>query len=250
VGKLQRAFKDPKRVALFLASRLYNVVVDLNKQPHLPVTPLLELEEVRLRARRRTDISDHLPVLFAEALAAQPKLIVELGVRSGDSTFVFERVARLSNATLVSCDIDDCSRVSSYERWHFVREDDIAFAARFQAWCEERGIEPAIDVLFVDTSHLYEHTKHEIAGWFPFLAPKARVFFHDTNLKPVYFRRDGSMGLGWQNQRGVIRAIEEHFGVRLPEKRDFIDARDGWLIRHYANCSGLTVLSKLPFTSQ
>ena len=246
MGKLQRASGDPKRVVLFLVSRLYNLVVDLNKQPQPPVTPLLELEEVRLRARRRTDISDHLSLLFAAALAARPRLIVELGVRGGDSTFVFERVARLSNATLVSCDIDDCSRVSNYERWHFVREDDIAFAARFGAWCQDHAIEPSIDVLFIDTSHLYEHTKQEIASWFPFLSPTARVFFHDTNLKPVYFRRDGSMGLGWQNERGVIRAIEEHFGVSLPEKRDFIDARDGWLIRHYANCSGLTVLSRLP----
>ncbi len=99
-------------------------------------------------------------------------------------------------------------------------------------------------MLFIDTSHLYEHTKQEIASWFPFLATNARVFFHDTNLKQVYFRRDGTMGLGWENERGVIRAIEEHFGVSLPEKRDFVDAREGWLIRHYANSSGLTVLTR------
>src|SRR5581483_12486208 len=105
----------------------------------------------------------------------------------------------------------------------------MTFAGRFPTWCAEHGIEPGIDVLFIDTSHLYEHTKQEIAAWFPLLAPEARVFFHDTNLKGVFFRRDGSMGLGWDNQRGVIRAIEEHLGTRLPEKRDFIDARAGWL---------------------
>ncbi len=87
------------------------------------------------------DISDHLPVLFAEALEARPKLIVELGVRGGDSTFVFERVARLCGSTLLSVDIDDCSRVSPWDRWHFVREDDIAFAGRFEAWCAEHNVE-------------------------------------------------------------------------------------------------------------
>jgi hypothetical protein len=81
VSKLQRAFKEPKRVALFLASRLYNVVVDLNKQPQLPVTPLLGVGRGPIARRKRTDISDHLPVLFAEALATHPNLIAELGAR-------------------------------------------------------------------------------------------------------------------------------------------------------------------------
>jgi hypothetical protein len=241
---IQRAFRDPKRAALYLVSRLYNAVVDLDRQPDPPATPWRELQEVREHSRSRTDISDHLPVMFIEALERQPKLIVELGVRGGDSTFVFERVARLCEASLVSVDIDDCSRVSAYERWHFVREDDITFAARFQTWCRDNSIEPSIDVLFIDTSHLYEHTQQEIAAWFPFLSDTARVFFHDTNLKLLLHRRDGTMTLGWDNQRGVIRALEEHLGVSLPEKRDFIDSRRGWLIRHYANCSGLTILTK------
>ncbi|HLF79391.1 MAG TPA: class I SAM-dependent methyltransferase, partial [Dehalococcoidia bacterium] len=206
VSLILRAVRDPKRVALFLASRVYNVIVDLDRQPEPPATSLRELQEVREHARRRTDISDHLPVMFVEALAAKPKLIVELGVRGGDSTFVFERVARLSGATLVSVDIDDCSRVSTYESWHFVREDDVTFAGRFQAWCRDQGIDPSIDVLFIDTSHLYEHTKREIAAWFPFLSDTARVFLHDTNLKLVLRRGDGTLTLGWDNQRGVIRA--------------------------------------------
>jgi cephalosporin hydroxylase len=241
---LQRALRDPKRAALFAAARLYNVLIDLRKAPLPPPSPLRELEDVRTLARKRSDISDHLPRLFVETLEMAPRLVVELGVRGGDSTFVLERAARLHGAALVSVDIDDCARVSGYERWHFVREDDVAFAARFASWCSERGIEPRIDVLFIDTSHLYEHTKREIEAWFPLLSERCRVFFHDTNLRPVYFRADGSMGLGWDNQRGVIRAIEEHLGARLPEQHDFIDARRGWVVRHYARCSGLTVLTR------
>ena len=33
-----------------------------------------------------TDISDHLPTIFSEIVAASPKLIVELGTRGGEST--------------------------------------------------------------------------------------------------------------------------------------------------------------------
>ena len=43
-------------------------------------------------------------------------------------------------------------------------------------------IKEPVDVLFIDTSHLYEHTVRELAAWFPLLANKALVIFHDTNL--------------------------------------------------------------------
>src|ERR1700722_1536588 len=63
---------------------------------------LPEITEIRKHALPRTDISDHLLPLFLEALAVQPQLIVELGVRSGESTFSLERVAKLCGSTLVS----------------------------------------------------------------------------------------------------------------------------------------------------
>jgi len=44
----------------------------------------------------------------------------------------------------------------------------------------------------------------------------------------------------------VIRAVEEHFHCRWDETKPFVDARAGWLIRHWPNCSGLTVLDRLP----
>jgi len=107
----------------------------------------------------------------------RPRLIVELGVRKGQSTFVFERVARLFDAALVSVDIEDCMQASSYPHWHFVQSDDVAFARRFPAWCAEHDLPAQIDVLFIDTSHVYEHTVQEIDAWFPLLAKHALVFF-------------------------------------------------------------------------
>src|SRR5262249_44383255 len=92
---------------------------------------LPELQQIQERIQRDTDISDHLPTLFAESLAAMPKLIVELGVRGGDSTFVLERVARLCRAKLLSVDIEDCSNVSDNPEWMFIQRDDITFAAEF-----------------------------------------------------------------------------------------------------------------------
>ncbi len=101
-----------------------------------------------------------------------------------------------------------------------------------------------IDVLFIDTSHLFEHTHSEITAWFPFLSSRAKVFFHDTNLKRVYFRKDGSMGIGWNNGRGVIRAVERYLNRTFNERANLVDFSPGWLVRHFPYCAGFTILEK------
>lgn len=203
------------------------------------------LQDTRNRAeKKKTDISDHLETLFVECLDMGPKLIVELGVGDGESTFVLERVANLWGAKLVSVDIVDCQKVSIFKDRIFIKKDDIAFAAEFSGWCRQRNIVPEIDILFIDTSHLYDHTVAEIKSWFPYLAPRTKVFFHDTNMSPIFVRKDGSTGKGWDNQRGVIRAIEEHFGSKFDETMDFSTMIDGWYIRHFAICNGFMIMEK------
>jgi hypothetical protein len=81
--------------------------------------------------------------------------------------------------------------------------------------------------------------------WFPYLGPQAKAVFHDTNLSAFFRRRDGSVGISWDNQRGVIRAIEEYLGFRIDERRAFCGVVRGWLIRHDPICNGLTVLRRL-----
>jgi cephalosporin hydroxylase len=203
------------------------------------------LGDIQNRAMvRKTDISDHLAMLFTESLNIESKLIVELGVGDGESTFVLERVANLWGAKLVSVDIDDRAEVSSFKDRIFVQSDDISFAAEFPDWCRRRGFDPAIDILFIDTSHLYDHTVAEIRSWFPYLASRCKVFFHDTNMSEVFVRKDGSTGKGWDNQRGVIRAIEEHLDTTFNEKVDFALEHRGWFIRHYTICNGFMILER------
>jgi Methyltransferase domain len=228
---------------LRLWARFQNALIDMVSRPAPIRQASPELSEILRRARTRTDISDHLPTLFAESLRVQPRLIVELGVRGGESAFVFERVARLTGARWVSVDLEDCSGVSQLPQWLFVQADDIRFAREFPAWCREKGLPNEIDVVFVDTTHFFEHTVQEIEHWFPLLSARAKVFFHDTNQSRIYFRKDGSIGIGWNN-RGVIGALEKYFGKTFNEKEDFTDFMDGWQIKHYANCNGLTILTR------
>jgi hypothetical protein len=100
-------------------------------------------------------------------------------------------------------------------------------------------------VLFIDTSHLYEHTVQEIEHWFGYLNEHAKVIFHDTNMRVLYFRKDGSTGVNMDDHRGVIAALEHYFQLRFNERRDFVDLHNGWLIKHHANCSGLTILERI-----
>jgi cephalosporin hydroxylase len=238
-----RFLKVAKLKALLFARDIFNLV--FSRGPVALSSDLPEFNEVLEHARRRSDFSDHLPALFAEALAARPKLIVELGTRGGESTFVFERVARLCDSTLLSVDIEDCLQASSYPAWNFVKSDDVVFAGKFKAWCQKKKIKPVIDLLFIDTSHLYEHTKAEIKVWLPHMARAGKVIFHDTNMQYFYHRVDGSMDIGWDNQRGVIRALEEYLETPLDETQDFITAKKNWLIRHRALCNGFTILERL-----
>ncbi|MGQ9688894.1 MAG: class I SAM-dependent methyltransferase [Desulfobaccales bacterium] len=224
---------------------LYNFFVDLRKPKTVRMTELPALNRIKQDSLRRTALNEHLETLFVESLTLNPRLIVELGVARGESTRVFAQVAQLCGAKLVGVDIRDCSGALDWQEWLFIHRDDLEFAREFEDWCRQQGLTPRIDVLFIDTSHYFEHTLAEIRAYFPFLADHAKVFFHDTNLKSFIFRKDGSLDLGWDNHRGVIRALEVYFGRTFPEKEEFLDCVPPWLIKHYPHCSGLTVLEKL-----
>jgi cephalosporin hydroxylase len=237
---LKRIFRNFEKIVLFFSNRLR---IRYNNVGKFFPSELKELNEVRHHSiQSQSDIDDHLETLFIESLKVRPKLILELGVRKGESTYVFERIAKIFNSTLISVDIADCSDISTYDKWFFVKKDDIEFANNFLDWCQNRKIEPKIDILFIDTSHLYEHTKEEIAHWFPYLSDECKVFFHDTNLKEVVAKKNGSLCYEWNNERGVIRAIEEFFGKRFNENIEFTDFINGWLITHNPLSNGLTIL--------
>ena len=252
IRSVLQAAVEPKRtlqrsatLALRALTGMNNVVIDIRRRRHYSPTGRRLFDEVAERALTRTDISDHLKTMFVEALAIRPSVIVELGVRGGESTFALERAAALCGSTLISVDIQTCLRKSQYSKWRFVQDNDVAFAKHFPAWCRDQQIPPLIDVLFVDTSHEYAHTLQEIDLWFPHLAPHSKVLFHDTNMRRLYFRKDGSMGVGWRNGRGVIAPLEQYLGRQFNEREDFVDWSGEWIVRHHQACSGLTILERI-----
>lgn len=232
-----------------IAVRLYNIVVDRlhpssrlwRKQPAC----LPELDYLHSRELSKSPIIDHLPDIFAEVLRRNPKLVVELGVEFGYSSHAIQSAARICGARVLSLDIEDCSDVSDWEDWEFVQADDVAWAQRFPEWAATSGLHPAIDVLFIDTSHEYHHTVAELQAWTPYLAPDGVILLHDTNMRKVYTRRDGTIGLGSEKARQVMQAVEEFVGHRFSEGLPFVDFCNGWLVIHEPICNGFTVLQRI-----
>ncbi len=244
LDKIKNFITRPRQSLLFYITKTYNIILDLQKR-EIPRynSGFKEFDEIKKYAMERSDINDFLPLIFLESIILKPKLIVELGVRSGSSTFVFERIAKSCNANLISVDLDDCSHVCKWKKWNFVKMDDIIFAKEFKSWCKSKKIKPVIDILFIDTSHEYGHTLKEINSWFKYLAKNCKVFFHDSNVQTFYKRWDGSIGTT-QTPRGVTNALKKYLNYDFNEKINFFDVKNGWIIKHYSNCGGLTILAR------
>jgi len=227
--------------------RLYNTLYDVLHRRRVQQSFIDALNFAQSPQVSKLPIVDHLAALFSETLSAEPKLIVELGVEYGHSTIMFEAAAKIAKAKLVSSDINDCSDVTTWDSWTFVQGDDVAFGNGFGEWCRHQSISPEIDVLFIDTSHEYQHTVAEIQAWFPHLASDGKVMFHDTNMRTIYRRKDGTLGVA-VTSRAVMRAVEEYLGTHYDESVDFTDYRNGWLVKHVAHCSGFLVMQRIEQT--
>lgn len=154
------------------------------------------------RCAQSSDISLHLPFLHE---SAQGATVIELGVRTGNSTAAF----LAAGAEVWSVDVEPPAVPGEWHenpRWHFLCGDDLA--------PEVAAVLPAeVDVVFIDTAHTYEHTLAELRTY----APRAGlVLLHDTQwmpggadagspVGPVARALDGycaETGLSWENRPG------------------------------------------------
>ncbi|MCJ7747943.1 MAG: class I SAM-dependent methyltransferase [Desulfobacterales bacterium] len=181
-----------------------------------------------------------LPYIYEFGMMAEPKFIVELGVsKEALANKVLEIVARRFNSDFISCDLYDFGSVCKYEKWIFVQSDDIRFG-KFLLEDKDK-----VDLLFIDTDELYPHTKEEIETFFPRLNDPCTVMFRCTNLRKELVYQDGvKTHLGWDNQRGVIRAIEEYLEESFDESNQFQKVVKDWEVIHYPWGAGLTVLRR------
>ena len=196
-------------------------------------------------------INSHVPTIFCYAVHQAPENILELGVgHGGDSTKALFRAAGLFNGWLTGLDIipfcEGIYKPLSNTTFHL--GDDITFLKSY-AQQPKRG---KFDIVFIDTSHRYEHTLEEIKGSIPVLKKGGIILFHDSNVHPLnnntaYLCLNQTIGQARGNPRGVSQALKEYF-YDFDEYSccDVQFTKDGisWRLIHYPFCNGLTILKK------
>lgn len=134
------------------------------------------LSQYNLRCSNWSDIVDHLPRLFEESQFPNVS-VLELGVRSGNSTAAFLAAAEKNNGHVWSSDIfrpDVPDEWFESPYWTFVEGDDLQVGDLLPA---------IVDVLFIDTSHAYRQTLAELNMYAKRVRAGGVIILHDTELE-------------------------------------------------------------------
>jgi predicted O-methyltransferase YrrM len=128
-----------------------------------------------------SDIQGHMQFLKETAEGYAKPTVIELGVRSGQSTSAFLAGIAGNGGELWSCDVDQPSVPAHWHdlpQWHLLVADDVGVQAR--EW-----LPAACDILFIDTSHEFRHTVTELFFYVPRVKPGGVVLMHDTEWAPA-----------------------------------------------------------------
>jgi hypothetical protein len=192
---------------------------------------------------QRIAIHACLEMIFDETVAARPKIIVDLGVsKEALANKVLVAAAELFHARIASCDLADFSKVCKYPRWSFFQADASHFGEQYAKLLKDEG---NVDVLLVDCDEKYNTTIEILNAWLPNMSPACTILMRCTNLNKILRYVDGtSTTLGWDNERGVIRAINHVLGVEFDETKPHRSEQKGWVIHHIPWGGGLTSLRR------
>jgi len=173
-------------------------------------------EEYDRLAATPSDIYEHLPRFVSLVHELDAKHVIELGTRSGVSTVAWLHGLTATGGRLTSVDIDAAPDIGwPALDWEFIRGDDCDPAVMTQ-------LDPA-DIVFIDTSHLYDHTLRELYLYRWLVKGGGVIVLHDTELR---------------HPEGA--PLKPAFPVRTAVE-DFI-ADTGYTFTNYLNCNGLGVI--------
>lgn len=133
----------------------------------------LEAEYERLCATP-SDIHEHLPTFVSLVDELNAQHVIELGTRTGVSTVAFLHALTGTGGHLTSIDIDERPVIGDHDHWTFIQGDDLDPAITAK-------LDPA-EIVFIDTSHLYDQTLHELNVYRWLVKPGGLILLHDTEL--------------------------------------------------------------------
>lgn len=138
------------------------------------------LEEYQERLGAWSDVQYCMPRMLETALRYPEVSVLELGVRSGNSTSAFLAAAEKNGGRVWSVDTEPPEVPAHWydsNLWTFLQGDDTTYDIPFG---------PVMyDVVFIDTSHHYAHTLTELRRFVPIVKPGGTVLLHDSLLAHV-----------------------------------------------------------------
>jgi cephalosporin hydroxylase len=121
-----------------------------------------------------SDIYLHLPRFVDLVTETGAQHVIELGTRTGVSTIAWLYGLEQTGGRLTSIDIDEKPAIADHPSWTFIQGDDLDPDIVM-------GLDPA-DIVFIDTSHLYEQTIAELRMYRWLVKPGGFLVLHDTEL--------------------------------------------------------------------
>jgi len=178
------------------------------------------------------DMATHTPVLYALARGTNPRTIVELGVRTGESTKALILGLRDSIGrgpweprNLFSVDINEApEELLNFMKehdpegfWSFYQTNSIEFAKNWFIEGMSRAASTSIDLLMIDADHSYGASRADLLNFSQYVTPGGFVVMHDALAFPTGVGRTvdevkwPKMTLPWSNGLTLIRRPVDNY---------------------------------------
>lgn len=156
-----------------------------------------------------TEDSDrHVLTCYSIAMQIHAKKILELGVRTGNTTLPFLCAAKELGGMVHSVDLDPTTFQCPDEfriYWKFFQSDAIA-------WLGNRAREGGqYDLIYIDDWHSYPHVKRELELIEPMISPSTVILLHDLMYSGAHpdYRSDPECRDPQWEAGGPYRAVAE-----------------------------------------
>jgi len=144
---------------------------------------MITYRDVVERASICSDIQGHLLRLYDLTVKLpSEKVVVELGVRAGNSTTALLAAVNDTGGKLYSvdlstpCELPASVYLETEPNWIFILGHDMDVV---KTW------KKPIDHLFIDTTHKFEHTLSELKEWGKWVKPEGIITLHDATNNEV-----------------------------------------------------------------
>lgn len=189
-----------------------------------------------------SDIYEHLPTLYKYSVGCTD--IAEFGVRSVVSTWAFLKGLKDTDATrkkLLCVDLSRSGNIDAAQQAAAKNNIDFEF---IEANDLKVDLKDGVDLLFIDTWHVYPQLKAELEMH----APKVRKYIamHDTTV-------DGEVGESVRMNYNVAQQAKDsgfsEADIRTglgKAVKEFLETHSDWKSKEvFTNCNGLTILERV-----